>query len=204
MHCKSVPISDEGVQGPSNISSRPPSPSRSLLEPPDPERGSYFSIRRWKRSPFARSVGCALFIKSKINCIQFQRLASQPWPGLIVHFHFEAYESFYFVLRLSIESESKVLRNRQTMHRISTISDQRHKRRLCPFVAGCNKYSSLCKTSSSGLSAPGKTRLDRERAKMCIAEIVSGIKKDSSQLPWRSERLVSLRPTFSVRGAIHK
>lgn len=86
------------------------------------------------------------------------------------------------------------------MHRISTISDQRHKRRLCPFVAGCNKYSSLCKTSSSGLSAPGKTRLDRERAKMCIAEIVSGIKKDSSQLPWRSERFVSLRPTFSVRG----
>ena len=147
-----------------------------------------------------RSVGRALFIKSKINCIQFQRLASQPWPGLTVHFHFEAYESFYFVLRLSIESESKVLRNRQTMHRISTISDQRHKRRLCPFVAGCNKYSSLCKTSSSGLSAPGKTRLDRERAKMCIAEIVSGIKKDSSQLPWRSERFVSLKPTVSVRG----
>ena len=45
-------------------------------------------------------------------------------------------------------------------------------RHLWCIIAGCNKYSSLCKTSSSGLSAPGKTRLDRERAKMCIAEMV--------------------------------
>ena len=47
-------------------------------------------------------------------------------------------------------------------HNISTISLQ-----------GCNKYGNLCRSPSSGLSAQGKTRLDRERAKMCQAEMVS-------------------------------
>ena len=37
----------------------------------------------------------------------------------------------------------------------------------------CSKYCTLCRSSSSGLSAPGKTRLDRERAKMCQNEMVS-------------------------------
>ncbi len=40
------------------------------------------------------------------------------------------------------------------------------------YFTACTKYSNLCKSSSSGLSAPGKTRLDRERAKLCLAEMV--------------------------------
>ena len=38
---------------------------------------------------------------------------------------------------------------------------------------GCNKYGNLCRNSNSALSAAGKTRLDRERAKMCQNEMVS-------------------------------
>ena len=38
--------------------------------------------------------------------------------------------------------------------------------------AGCNKYGNLCRSSNSALSAAGKTRLDRERAKMCQHEMV--------------------------------
>ena len=43
------------------------------------------------------------------------------------------------------------------------------------FIAkkGCNKYGNLCRNSNSALSAAGKTRLDRERAKMCQNEMVS-------------------------------
>ena len=40
--------------------------------------------------------------------------------------------------------------------------------------AGCNKYGNLCRSSNSALSAAGKTRLDRERAKMCQHEMVRG------------------------------
>ena len=39
--------------------------------------------------------------------------------------------------------------------------------------SACAKYCTLCRSSSSGLSAPGKTRLDRERAKMCQGEMAS-------------------------------
>ena len=43
--------------------------------------------------------------------------------------------------------------------------------------AGCNKYGNLCRSSNSALSAAGKTRLDRERAKMCQHEMVSEKRK---------------------------
>ena len=38
---------------------------------------------------------------------------------------------------------------------------------------GCNKYGNLCRSTNSALHATGKTRLDRERAKMCKDEVVS-------------------------------
>ena len=40
------------------------------------------------------------------------------------------------------------------------------------YKKGCNKYGNLCRNSNSALSAAGKTRLDRERAKMCQHEMV--------------------------------
>ena len=42
----------------------------------------------------------------------------------------------------------------------------------CYGKKGCNKYGNLCRNSNSALSAAGKTRLDRERAKMCQHEMV--------------------------------
>ena len=42
----------------------------------------------------------------------------------------------------------------------------------CYVKKGCNKYGNLCRNSNSALSAAGKTRLDRERAKMCQHEMV--------------------------------
>ena len=51
---------------------------------------------------------------------------------------------------------------------------------------GCKKFIELSKSPNSGLSAQGKTRLDRERAKVCLSEVVSVvvvISCDSCYLP---------------------
>ena len=49
--------------------------------------------------------------------------------------------------------------------------------------AGCNKYGNLCRSSNSALSAAGKTRLDRERAKMCQHEMVREKRKLGETFP---------------------
>ena len=55
--------------------------------------------------------------------------------------------------------------------------------------AGCNKYGNLCRSSNSALSAAGKTRLDRERAKMCQHEMVSEKRKLRKPFPSPSETM---------------
>ena len=37
----------------------------------------------------------------------------------------------------------------------------------------CSSFVSLCKTPNTGVSATGKTRLDKERVALCIAEMVT-------------------------------
>ena len=43
---------------------------------------------------------------------------------------------------------------------------------LYPLTSGCSNFVSLSKTPNTGLSASGKTRLDKERLAQCQAELV--------------------------------
>ena len=52
----------------------------------------------------------------------------------------------------------------------------------CYVKKGCNKYGNLCRNSNSALSAAGKTRLDRERAKMCQHEMVLDTEMNNKEI----------------------
>merc|ERR1711963_1359065 len=64
---------------------------------------------------------------------------------------------------------------------------------------GCNKYGNLCRSPSSGLSAQGKTRLDRERAKMCQAEMesIGGVARQ-----YKQNKKASVREKYKMAQAL--
>ena len=64
--------------------------------------------------------------------------------------------------------------------------------------AGCNKYGNLCRSSNSALSAAGKTRLDRERAKMCQHEMVREKRKLGETFPSTPSETMCVKITAKI------